>query len=304
MSLRSPERGLPEPVSEERDRLPKSSETSEVCLQPGTPITYAHLLAKVATGIPFTTHLSPMLDSTAVDQIVANVLRQLSAAGTPAERRETRDERREPERREPERREPEKTVNSGSSLSSLVSYLSDRVITGDLLAEKAKGATQIVVPDKAILTPTAHDFLKVSQAQLIRASASGTKAGAVKTDAPAITSWKLITVTSTPAVIRLSGELGAGWGREILGCPDDAAALAISAICRGESGGVVILSKQHFRAACRANRNDKVRAVPVTCPAEVKAAREQLRLNVIAIDPTGRSYFELKNTITAFTGAK
>ena len=103
---------------------------------------------------------------------------------------------------------------------------------------------------------------------------------------------------------RLTGELGAGWSREILGCPDDAAALAISAICRGESSGVVILSKQHFRAACRANRNDKVRAVPVGSPAEVKAAREQLRLNVIAIDPTHRSYFELKNTITAFTGAK
>ena len=232
-----------------------------------------------------------MLDSTAVDQIVANVLRQLSAAGTPAERRETREERREPE------------MAAGSRLSSLVSYLSDRVITGDLLAEKAKGATQIVVPDKAILTPTAHDFLKVSQAQLIRASAAGPKAGAVKTDAPGITSWKLITVTNTPAVIRLSGELGAGWSREILGCPDDAAALAISAICRGEAGGVVILVQQHFRAACRANRNDKVRAVPVTCPAEVKAAREQLRLNVIAIDPTGRSYFELKNTITAFTAA-
>ena len=232
-----------------------------------------------------------MLDSTAVDQIVANVLRQLSAAGTPAERRETREERREPE------------MAAGSRLSSLVSYLSDRVITGDLLAEKAKGATQIVIPDKAILTPTAHDFLKVSQAQLIRASAAGAKAGPAKGDA-AITSWKLITVTSTPAVARLTGELGAGWSREILGCPDDAAALAISAICRGESSGVVILSKQHFRAACRANRNDKVRAVPVGSPAEVKAAREQLRLNVIAIDPTHRSYFELKNTITAFTGAK
>ncbi len=242
-----------------------------------------------------------MLDSTAVDQIVANVLRQLSAA---AERVESRDERREPATPSGSRLSSlVPPLSAGSPLSSLVTYLSDRVITGDLLAEKAKGATQIVIPDKAILTPTAHDFLKVSQAQLIRASAAGAKAGPAKGDA-AITSWKLITVTSTPAVARLTGELGAGWSREILGCPDDAAALAISAICRGESSGVVILSKQHFRAACRANRNDKVRAVPVGSPAEVKAAREQLRLNVIAIDPTHRSYFELKNTITAFTGAK
>ncbi|RLS55372.1 MAG: hypothetical protein DWH91_09460 [Planctomycetota bacterium] len=187
--------------------------------------------------------------------------------------------------------------------SPLVSHLSDRVITGDLLAEKAVGATQIVVPDKAILTPTAHDFLKASKAQLIRASAAGPKASP-SPGAPGITSWKLITVTSSPAVSRLTSELGTSWSREILGCPDDAATLAISAICRGESAGVVILAKQHFRAACRANRHDKVRAVPVSNPADVQSSREQLRLNCIAIDPTGRSYFELKNTISSFTGAK
>ncbi len=237
-----------------------------------------------------------MLDSTAVDQIVANVLRQLSAAGGVAST-----VARVPTASAPQVNVPR--INTPAHAGGSPVTLTEKVITGDLLAEKAKEASQIIIPDKAILTPTAHDFLKVSKAQLIRASAAGPKTGTVKTDS-AITSWKLITVTSTLAVARLSGELGAGWSREILGCPDDAASLAISAICRGESGGVVILSKQHFRAACRANRNDKVRAVPVTCPAEVKAAREQLRLNVIAIDPTHRSYFELKNTITAFTGTK
>lgn len=230
-----------------------------------------------------------MLDSTAVDQIVANVLRQLSVAGGDVST----------VAKAPSAAIPQVSV----SRSNTTATLSEKVITGDLLTEKATGASQIIIPDKAILTPTAHDFLKASQAQLIRASAAGTKSGAAKTDS-AITSWKLITVTGTPAVARVSGELGAGWSKEILGCPDDAASLAISAICRGESGGVVILSKQHFRAACRANRNDMIRAVPVSDPTDVKSAREQLRLNVIAIDPTGRSYFELKNTITAFTGAK
>ena len=235
-----------------------------------------------------------MLDSTAVDQIVANVLKQLSAAGTVAPAvRETK----------VERQEPENASAVGSPLSSVVTHLSDRVITGDLLAEKASGATQIVIPDKAILTPTAHDFLKSSKVQLVRVSAAAAKSSAGSAS-PGVTSWKLITVTSSPAVSRLSGELGTSWSREILGCPDDAASLAISTICRGESGGVVILAKQHFRAACRANRNDKVRAVPVSSPADVQSAREQLRLNCIAIDPTGRSYFELKNTINTFTGAK
>lgn len=230
-----------------------------------------------------------MLDSTTVDQIVANVLKQLSANGGGAVASSAV---------AAPVRNAQPTAPGPATIS-----LSDRVITGDLLAEKATGATQIVVHDKAILTPTAHDFLKASKAQLIRASAAGTKASP-SSAAPGITSWKLITVTSSPAVSRLTGELGSTWSREILGCPDDAATLAISAICRGESGGVVILAKQHFRAACRANRHDKVRAVPVTSPTDVQSAREQLRLNCIAIDPTGRSYFELKNTINAFTGAK
>ena len=243
-----------------------------------------------------------MLDNATVDQIVANVLKQLSAAGTAAAGGSAVSSQRSAV--------SQQSVglaflpaSAASHLSPLVTHLSEKVITGDLLTTKATGASQIIISDKAILTPTAHDFLKVSKAQLIRASADGAKAGAVKSDST-ISSWTLITVTSTPAVARVIGELGVGWSKELLGCPDDAATLAISAICRGESGGVVILSKQHFRAACRANRNDKIRAVPVSDPADVKSAREQLRLNVIAIDPTNRSYFELKNTIAAFTGAK
>lgn len=234
-----------------------------------------------------------MLDTAAVDQIVANVLKQLGAGGggssngsgstavvaTPTAPRGTADSR------------------LPLAKASVVVTLSERIITGDLLAEKATGATQIIIPVKAILTPTAHDFLKTSRAQVVRGNgAAVVKSGEVKSS-----TWKWITVTSTPAVARLSDELGAGWSREVLGCPDDAASLAISAICRGEASGVVIVSKQHFRAACRANRNEKVRAVPVSSPAEVKAAREQLRLNVIAIDPTSRSYFELKNILGAFT---
>lgn len=235
-----------------------------------------------------------MLDSAAVDQIVANVLKQLSAGGsgsssgsgstavvvaTPTAPRGTADSR------------------LPLAKASVVVTLSERIITGDLLVEKATGASQIIIPVKAILTPTAHDFLKTSRAQVVR----GSEAAVVKSGESTSSTWKWITVTSTPAVARLSDELGTGWSREVLGCPDDAASLAISAICRGEASGVVIVSKQHFRAACRANRNEKVRAVPVSSPAEVKAAREQLRLNVIAIDPTSRSYFELKNILGAFT---
>lgn len=239
-----------------------------------------------------------MLDSAAVDQIVANVLKQLSAGGSgsssggsTASAVATASIAATPRSTS----EPRPPV---AKSAAAVVTLTERIITGDLLTEKATGASQVIIPVKAILTPTAHDFLKASRVQVVRGSGA---AVATKPGEATSSTWKWITVTSTAAVARLSDELGAGWSREVLGCPDDAATLAISAICRGEASGVVIVSKQHFRAACRANRNDKVRAVPLSSPAEVKAAREQLRLNVIAIDPTSRSYFELKNILGAFT---
>ncbi len=238
-----------------------------------------------------------MLDTAAVDQIVANVLKQLSSGGSGSSSSGAAATAVAPA---PVVATPRSTVDSRTTVAkaAAVITLAERIITGDLLVEKATGASQIIIPVKAILTPTAHDFLKTSRVQVVR---GGVTAAAAKSSEVASVSWKWITVTSSPAVARLSGELGTGWSREVLGCPDDAASLAISAICRGESSGVVIVSKQHFRAACRANRNEKVRAVPVSGPAEVKAAREQLRLNVIAIDPTNRSFFELKNILGAFT---
>jgi hypothetical protein len=238
---------------------------------------------------------SPMLDAAAVDQIVANVLKQLSSGGGGSSGSGNLATAVAPA----PAAVPVKTDSSQSAAGARLSTvtLTERIITGDLLTEKASGASQIIIPVKAILTPTAHDFLKAYRTQVVR----GSGAPASKSGEAITSTWKWITVTSTASVSRLSDELGAGWSREVLGCPDDAAALAISAICRGEASGVAIISQQHFRAACRANRNDKVRAVPISSPAEVKAAREQLRLNVIAIDPTSRSYFELKNILGAFT---
>lgn len=240
-----------------------------------------------------------MLDSSTVDQIVANVLKQLSAGGSGAASGSDKGQGASAKGGGGSAIAPLLSLNPQlSTLNASSVTLTDRIITGDLLTEKATGATQIIIPAKAILTPTAHDFLKVSHAQVVRGGGSSATA---KVGEVSLTTWKLITVTSTPAVARLSGELATGWSREILGCVDDAASLAISSICRGDAGGIVILSKQHFRAACRANRNDKVRAVSISSPAEVKSAREQLRLNVIAINPTNRSYFELKNILGAFT---
>ncbi|MFO1093552.1 MAG: hypothetical protein U0992_09605 [Planctomycetaceae bacterium] len=83
----------------------------------------------------------------------------------------------------------------------------------------------------------------------------------------------LLVVRSTPAVDRLYEDLKATCRRELLGCPDDAAKLAISAVARGEANSVIILAAQTHRAACPANRHDAAKAVAVRNAAADVASR-------------------------------
>jgi len=246
-----------------------------------------------------------MLDSAAIDRIVQNVLKQISpsravartAQPTPAAAAKAT--------------LPATTVPAGpfspltaiSPVTASPVSLADRVITGDLLAEKVKGkGTQLVVGAKAVLTPTALDYIRIHRLELVRSTGASDKKSAAGTATTA--KWKLVVVRSSPAAEKLYGELGAGWSREMLGCPDDAATLAITELSRGGTEGLVILATQTHRAACRANRHEAVRAAAVHDAASIKMARTQMRLNVIAIDPTSKTYFELRNMFAAFTAPK
>jgi hypothetical protein len=168
--------------------------------------------------------------------------------------------------------------------------LSDRVITADLLAERVNGAAVVTVGLNSLVTPAAHDFLRARGLTLRRAQDKPNSNHEPMAPLPPL----LIVVRSTPAVDRLWQDLQATWKRELLGCPDHAAKLAISAITRGEASPVVILAEQTHRATCLANRNEKVKAVAVAEVSCVMAVRKQLRANVWCIDPSHRNWFELR----------
>lgn len=228
-----------------------------------------------------------MLDSATIDRIVQNVLKQLSpsSAGARFEAKAA-----PPKAAAPVSAPAAKPVTVETAVS-----LADIVITGDLLAERVKTAGgRVVVSPKAILTPTAKDFVRLHRLEVVRSAVEKKAASAKAT-------WKLIVVTNASAIDRLYPELGAAWSRELLGCPDDAATLVISELSRGEIDGAVILARQSFRAACRANRHEKVRAAAVRDASDIRLARGEMRLNTIAIDPSGKTYFELRNMFAAFT---
>lgn len=245
------------------------------------------------------------IDSSAIDRIVANVLRQLSAnsgAAPPSDRSLTPNAG--PFSREPQGSPPA----AGARIT-----LDDRVITADLLAERVNGAAVVGIRPKAILTPSARDFIKERGLRIDRAAPAASKsAPSPATHAPGaggpvaqpstLNSQRLLLVVrSTDAVVRWWADLQANWSRELLSCPDDAASLAIREISRGAVQTAVILAEQTHRAACLANRSPAVKAVAVRDAGDVAVVRRQLRANVWCIDPTPKSWFELRNLLSAMT---
>lgn len=222
-----------------------------------------------------------MTDSPLIDEIVKGVLQQLAGGGTSVDQA------------------PVPEASAGSQTTPV--ELQGKLITAESLARLAQAGT-VIIAEKAIVTPAAWDFARERRLQLIRGSSvlqAGEQTSDKKKDAGSSLPGLLIVVQHNEAVSRVYEELLGDWKRELLGCPDDAAKLAIAEITRGGSGVVVILAQQTLRAACLANRNDRVKAVPVQSPLDIKTARQQLRVNTWCMDPSGKSWFELRNLLKA-----
>ncbi len=233
-------------------------------------------------------------DTHTIDRIVAGVLNQLSADGNGV-RGDVTTEGDVSREATPIATERESTV------------INEHVITADVLLDALNdGASRIVVAERAIVTPAAGDVARERGVEIVRSGdrfperrfAAHLKCTS-KQDAVAAMPLRLIVVRSTDAVDRLCENLHPKWERELLGCPDDAAAFAISAVCRGDAAAVVILAEQAHRVACLSNRNESINAVAVSEIGGIRNIKQQLRANVWCVDPTGRSWFELRNLLRA-----
>jgi hypothetical protein len=222
------------------------------------------------------------LSTNTIDRIVANVLSQLSpdasdAAVVPVEKTL-----------------PTKPVQQSVVLKTASqTSLTETVITADLLEKMTTGQV-VAVSQKAIITPAANDLIRERRLVLGRTNQTAKSKTQSTSDTNSILSIAIVHYTAE--VQQAIAELGE-FNKELLSCPDDAAKYAISELCRTGANDVFIFAEQTHRAACLTNRNSKAKAVVVQDSGDVKIVRKQLRANVWCIDPSGRSYFELKNLI-------
>lgn len=240
------------------------------------------------------------IDPQTIDRIVAGVLNQLSAGGDGAPVGFTTETRRHGGRAAQEvSREALPSVNESGGTT-----IDADVVTADVLLEHLGSGSTIVVPQRAIVTPAAWDVARAHDIEILRngdrfhGSAAHLKWAAKPTANTSLRALMII-VRFTDALGRLCDDLDGQWRRELSGCSDDAAALAVSSICRGDASRVVIFAAQSHRAACLANRNERVKAVAIHTAGDVPSVRSQLRANVWCIDPADRSWFELRNLVRA-----
>lgn len=168
----------------------------------------------------------------------------------------------------------------------------DHVVTEAVLVERLGTARFARFAAKAVLTPTARDYLRthgISWSHVNAAAANGTSAvlAIVVSDAAIV---KEILSTALPSATC-----------ELLGCVDDAARLAIAEMARGQYAVTLIFTHKAHRAACLANRQSAVRAAAIRDANDIMAIASELHVNTWCLDPSKFGVFELRNAIKAIT---
>src|SRR5262249_51418857 len=142
------------------------------------------------------------------------------------------------------RRHGEGAKDDGQGVSVAVAEIAEKVVTAEVLQAAVDRARAVLVQAKAIITPAAQDIAKQLGVEIRRAKknheihgktrkagdGAGAATGPVSAQTSAIdasTAQLLIVVQNTAAIDHLWDQLRGTWRREFLGCPDDAAKLAI-----------------------------------------------------------------------------
>lgn len=189
----------------------------------------------------------------------------------------------------------EQPVNKQSSQAPLAAELDEDVITAEQLELRSGGAKRITIGPRSILTPSARDYLNNRNIEWSRRPAI----------AAATSRWQAIVLQSTPAITAAVEDVdrtsGKCWQRELVGSADEAVAIAVAALCRGDTNGTVVFATDVEAIVCRANRTRQVRAATVRNVECVASVRRQMGANLIGINPAEKSYFELRNMLRAFT---
>ncbi|MCH9654677.1 MAG: hypothetical protein K0U86_21270 [Planctomycetes bacterium] len=214
-----------------------------------------------------------------VNQVVANVLSTISQMGSG--------------------RQSSGIAPSDSTPDSSV-VLSDKVITADLLAEKIKGQSVVGIAAGSILTPSAKDYLREFNISIHRAAA-------VASSKEQGTPWRAIVLSNSSTVENaletIEQQTNTRWSQELSASLEESVNDAISSLCRADATGIILFAEAAEKAACLANRNQKIRAASIQDMNQLRNVLSQMSPNLICVNPLQKSFIELRNLIKTFVNA-
>lgn len=215
-------------------------------------------------------------DAALIDQIVARVLRELGTAGGRAPS------------------PPASPIPAKAPVEPRLVAIEAAVVTQELLEKTIGTETRVRILPRAILTPSARDFVRHRGLTVIR------QAQAVA--AKPVAAWHVLITKAVPQIQQTLDALqtaGIPYERHLLGQTAEAATQATSLLCRGEAAGVIALTDEPELLACLTNRNERVRAAVLRDVGGLDRMQRSLKPNLLAIDPVNRSSFELRQLLKA-----
>jgi hypothetical protein len=212
-----------------------------------------------------------------IDRIVREVVRRLESASTPGNTQPA----------------PASAAEKHESRDRLL--LSTPVISVARLEGKLTGIKQVVVPPNAVVTPAAKDLLRENKIVLLRGEVSRQGkapsqilvAGVAETAFEPAALWQEI--QREKVHIERLARTGLG--------------SVTAELCErvGKGGWLgLLLTSQVAAAACLANRTPGIRAAEARCATSTRDAVRSLGVNLLVVNPSGKSTFELKRMISIF----
>lgn len=211
------------------------------------------------------------MNAALIEQIVANVLQQLQPTSTA------------------------RPASVPPTSTTTETWLDLPVITAETLQHKVQPGQRLQIAAHAVLTPSARDWLKAHGVIWQRASRT---AGDGR---PSGIRWFLVG-TMTPATRSLVQVLPRefpDWTGQPCTPLQQLVEAAVQGLSTGAAEWVVAVSDQAAAVACRANRQSAVRAAVVSHAAEIPKLVEAMGVNLVVIDPQGKSFVELRNVLRA-----
>jgi hypothetical protein len=214
------------------------------------------------------------VDQALIDRIVANVLEQLQPAT------------------------PRAVMESGPVQKATAVALPHSVITADVLSAAVKPGQSVQFGTKSLLTPSAKDWLRQHQIAWRRGSTANSANETTSSSFRGQLLFSTVNATVRGAADSVFRTLP-NWQRQISGSAKEVAESTTRAITTEECDRVLITSRDAELVACLANRHAVVRAAVATAADHVRRMEAVLSPNVIVVDPTERSFVELRNLFRA-----